>query len=232
MLNLNILQFDCVIQPYKVVDLGSPASGVIEKVLVERSEFVEKGQAVAQMEDGIERATVELARARTKLDAQLQAETINLHYDDKTRTRIDSLYDRRVIPVENKESADREVELSVHRLQQVKDLQRVRTLEFRRAKELVEQKIIRSSIEGFVVSQFRSEGEFVEDKPILRIAQLDPLSIEAILPMRYFGQIKPGMQAQVNPELLGLDLRTAHVTLVDRIGDAASGNVWCPTRDE
>lgn len=126
---------DCVIQPYKIVDLGSPVSGVIEKVLVERSDFVTAGQVVAQMEDQVERATVDLARARTEIDAQLQAETINLHYDDKTRQRIDSLYNRRVLPVENKDSADRESQLSTFRVQQVRDLQRVRNLELERAKK-------------------------------------------------------------------------------------------------
>lgn len=90
-------------------------------------------------------------------------------------------------------------------------------------KKLVEQKVIRSTIDGFVINRFKSEGEFVEDQPILRVAQLDPLNIEAIIPMKYFGLIQPGMQAEVNPEMLGLNLRQAQVTVVDRVGDAASG---------
>lgn len=214
---------DCVIQPHKIVDIGSPVSGVIDRVLVDRSEFVAMGQPVAQIEDKIERATVDLAKARTEIDAQLQAETINLHYDGKAKDRIDSLYSRRVIPVENKDSADREAELSSHRLQQVKDLKRVRELEYQRAQKLVEQKVIRSSIDGFVIEQYKAEGEYVEDQPILRIAQLDPLNIEAIMPMKYFGLIQPGMNAEVSPEMPGLGLQQAKVTIVDRVGDAASG---------
>lgn len=82
---------DCIIQPSQVVDLGSPVAGVIEKVLVDRSDYVRKGQPVARIQDSIEVATVELARARAKVDAQLESERINLAYDKKSQRRIDSI---------------------------------------------------------------------------------------------------------------------------------------------
>ena len=214
---------DCAIQPYRVVDLGSPVSGVIKEVLVDRSEYVEKGQPVALIEDRVEKATVKLAAARAKVDAQLETEKTNIEYDIKSQRRIDSLYSRKVIAIDNKDTADREAELSKLRLLQVQDLQAVRDRELERARELVEQKIIRSTINGFVVNRFKSQGEFVEDQPIVRIAQLNPLNVEAILPMKYFGLIEQGMDAEVYPEVVSSTLRSATVTVVDRIGDAASG---------
>lgn len=214
---------DCVVQPYRVVDLGSPVAGVIEKVLVERSDYVEIGQEVARINDRIEIATVELAKARTKVEAQLQAETINVAFDVKSQKRVDSLYGRQVIPIENKDAADRDVELSRWRLEQVKDLRVVRNLELERAKQLVAQKVIRSPLNGFVLTRFKSQGEFIEDQPIMRIAQLDPLNIEAMLPMKYFGMIKPGMRAEVKPEVVTSEKREARVVVVDRVGDAAAG---------
>ena len=214
---------DCVIQPYRVVDLGSPVSGVIGEVLVDRSDYVVKGQEVALIEDRVEQATVELARARAKLDAQLQSEQVNLRYDRKSKHRVDDLYGRKVVSINNKDVTDRDEKLSRLAIEQVKDLQEVRNRELARAHELVEQKIIRSTIDGFVVTRFKSQGEFVEDQPILRIAQLDPLNVEAIIPMKYFGLIQPGMLAEVHPELASSSLREAKVTVVDRVGDAASG---------
>jgi len=214
---------DCIIQPSQVVDLGSPVAGVIHEVLVDRSDYVRRGQPVARIQDRIEVATVELARARAKVDAQLESERINLAYDKKSQRRIDSLYNRKVIAIDNKDDADRDAELSVLRIEQVKDLQTVRNEELERAMELVEQKIIRSPIDGFVVNRYKSQGEFVEDQPILRIAQLDPLNIEAIIPMKYFGMIQLGMLAEVYPEVVASKLHEARVTVVDRVGDAASG---------
>lgn len=220
---LELPAVDCVIQPHEVVDLGSPVAGVIEEIMVRQSDQVEIGQPVAKIEDSVEQATVELARARAKVDAQKRIEKINIVYNKKSQQRVDSLYGRQVIAIDNKDAADREAELSELRLSQVEDLQVVRNRELERARELVEQKVIRSTISGFVVEKYKSHGEFVEDQPILRIARLDPLNIEALVPMKYFGVVRTGMLADVNPELGGGELHTAKVTVVDRIGDAASG---------
>ena len=82
---------------------------------------------------------------------------------------------------------------------------------------------MRSTIDGFVVQRFKSVGEYVEDQAIVRIADMDPLRVEAILPVRYFGVIQPGMRAEVQPETLDGPPRQARVTVVDRMADAASG---------
>jgi len=49
---------DCVINPYRVVDISSPVAGVIEKLYVERSQHVSAGQVVARLEASVERANV------------------------------------------------------------------------------------------------------------------------------------------------------------------------------
>jgi hypothetical protein len=65
--------------------------------------------------------------------------------------------------------------------------------------------------------------EYVEDQAIVRIAQLDPLNVEAIVPIELFGKIYLGMAAEVHPEILVAETRPARVTVVDRAGDAGSG---------
>jgi len=213
---------DCVVNPNLVVDLSSPVPGVLDEVLVERSDYVEKGQIVARLAAGVERAGVELAKARTKLDPEIYASMVNLQFDRKRKERLDSLFGRDAIAVQNKEEAEREAQLSVWGLQRARDRQQERVLELRRAEELLAQKTIRSTIGGVIVDRFKSAGEYVEDQPIVRIVQLDPLRIEAIVPMKFFGQIQPGMTAMVHPEAMQ-GSREATVTVVDPLGDAASG---------
>lgn len=214
---------DCVLAPSRTVDLSSPVAGVIEEITVDRSDAVTGGQVVARLEARVERATVELARARAAVDPQLETERINVEYDARRHDRVSSLYDRNVIPINDVEDAAREAELSRWRLEQVRDLQEIRRLELARAEELLAQKTIRATIDGFVVERFKSVGEYVEDQPIVRIASMDPLRVEAILPVRYFGSIRTGMAAEVKPEAYEGPPRTARVTLVDRMADAASG---------
>lgn len=90
---------DCVIRPSELVELGSPVAGVIEEILVDRSDPVQRGQVVARLDARIERETLELARARTELDPQLRIAEIDVDFDARRRERIDALYDRRAIPV-------------------------------------------------------------------------------------------------------------------------------------
>jgi len=102
------------------------------------------------------------------------------------------------------------------------ELARGRDFELNLAEEQLEQKVIRSTIDGFVISRFKNEGESVDDQPILRVAQLDPLNVEAVMPMKYVGMIQPGMTAEVNPEMSGSKPREARVTFADQVLDETS----------
>ena len=46
-----------------------------------------------------------------------------------------------------------------------------------------------------VVERYVSPGEYVDGQPLLRVAQIDPLRVEVIIPAQIFGRIIPGMTA-------------------------------------
>jgi multidrug resistance efflux pump len=87
---------------------------------------------------------------------------------------------------------------------------------------------IRSPINGVVVDVMRRPGEFgaISFKdPIMTLAEIHPLHVEAILPSTMYGKISLGQRAQVVPEQpIGGRYETA-VTVVDRVVDAASGTM-------
>ncbi|MEO2176202.1 MAG: efflux RND transporter periplasmic adaptor subunit [bacterium] len=214
---------DCVISPYQIVELGSAVPGVIDRISVERSDFVRKGQIIAELASGVERAAVALARARAQVEPEINVWQINVEFDEKRKERIHSLYDNKVVSDDNKDEADREAKLSTWKLQQARDLKKIRQHELERAVEQLKQKTIASPIDGFILEKYKLVGEYVEDQAIVRIAQLDPLNVEAIVPIELFGKIPVGMLAEVHPETLSAGVRTALVTVVDRTGDAGSG---------
>jgi RND family efflux transporter MFP subunit len=213
---------DCVINPYKVADISSAVPGVLDAVQVRHSDWVEKGNVLATLESSIEQATVALAQARAEIDSEVQLGQVNLAFDEKRQVRIEKLHDRKVVSFEISDEANREVELSTWELQQARDLKKVRNLELLRAQAQLNQKTIRAPFDGFILEEFKSEGEYVEDQAIVRIAQFDPLLIEAIVPMELFGKINKGMLGMVYSELDTDNPRQARVVSVDRMGDAAS----------
>ena len=219
----NLPALDCVINPYKVFDLGSGVRGVLDKVYVELSDYVEANQVVAELDAGVERASVAVAKARAEITSEMLLGQLNLEFDQRRRDRIDNLYEAKSVSIQNKEDAQLEAQLSLQRLQEATERENIRKLELWRAQERLEQKIVRSPGSGFVLKKFKTEGEYVEDQPIVRIAQLDRLSVEVIAPMDLFGQIEVGMQADIYPETMESAPRRAEVSIVDRMGDIASG---------
>ncbi|MEQ9640778.1 MAG: efflux RND transporter periplasmic adaptor subunit [Alphaproteobacteria bacterium] len=214
---------DCVIHPYRVADLSSAVPGVVDEVKVKRSDAVAEGQMVASLDAGLEEATVALAKARAGVTSEVALGQVELEFNLRRKERVDWLYARRTVPFERTDDAKREQDLSAIRLQQARELVAIRKLELRRAQEQLNQKIIMAPFSGFVLEVFRAKGEYVEGQPILRLAQLDPLRVEAIVPVAFFGRIKVGSEAEIVPELATAQSLRGTVEVVDRIADAASG---------
>lgn len=66
-------------------------------------------------------------------------------------------------------------------------------------------------------------GEFVSDDEILKLAQLDPLHIEVIMPLDQLDSVREGMQATVYPDQPVGGEYLATIVTVDKVLDAASG---------
>lgn len=189
-------EIDCLIEPNTVVNLSSPVSGVLDSINVDRSDIVKKNAIVATLKSDIEQLNVKTSRENLKLSK-------------KEHQRAAELYREKAITLSEKEKADHEKVLY--------------ELELRNALTTLELRNIRSPIDGVVVDRFKMPGEYVEDKPILKIAQLDPLRIEVVSPVENFGLIKKGMHAQIKPEYGDFDELIAEIVLVDQVIDAASG---------
>lgn len=57
----------------------------------------------------------------------------------------------------------------------------------------------------------------------MKLAQINPLNVEVVMPVEIFGTIHVGMTGEVNLEPLIKGRFRARVTVVDRVVDAASG---------
>ena len=65
-------------------------------------------------------------------------------------------------------------------------------------------------------------GERVEEKAMFRVAVVNPLRVEVVLPSSYFSAVRTGMTVTVTPDFPGAAARLARVTVVDRLIDGAS----------
>ena len=220
---LNELQLlDCVIDPSETADLGSHIPGVLQSVNVDRGDFVKAGDVIAVLVSKVDMASLELARARVSLTAEIELRRANAAFGKRQNKRMADLYKRSMISGKEMDQTQTETKLTQLQLNQALDNQKLAELEYARAKEVVERHIIRSPITGFIMDRFKTLGEYVDDQPIVRIAQLSPLYVEVIIPVEQMGKVEKGMLADVRSDAVDQTWQ-ATVSRIDRVADVASG---------
>jgi RND family efflux transporter MFP subunit len=215
--------FDCVIEPFMTVELSTSIRGTLEEVVVKRGDLVKKGQVVARLRSGVEKAGVNLAKAQAENKAQIQINRETLELSKRKLKRIDELFAKNMVPKNEQDEAATEKILAELEVLRAEEQNRIARLELVRAKEVLELRSIFSPITGVVVERLKSPGEFVEEQPVVKLAQINPLNVEIIAPIEYLGKIKPGMKATVYPEEPVGGRYRAEVKIVDSVVDAASG---------
>ena len=117
-------ELECVLEPNTEIEASAAVEGVLSDVLVQRGDQVKKGQALAELISGRERALVDLARARVK-------------FGERTAVRNEELYLQKVISNQEKDELDTELLIS--------------KLQLRQAEEQLNMRTVYSTIDGVVV---------------------------------------------------------------------------------
>ncbi|MEX2147586.1 MAG: efflux RND transporter periplasmic adaptor subunit [Candidatus Rokuibacteriota bacterium] len=128
---------------------------------------------------------------------------------------------KNLVPLREMDEAETTKILAEIGLIEAQENRRMSQLDLARARAALALRTIHSPITGVVIERSLATGEFAKQAPIVRIAQIDPLRVEVIVPVSLLNKITVGMRADVLPEVGGA--HTGRVTVVDRVVDAASG---------
>jgi len=222
--SLSELTFDCVMDPAEIISLGAPVAGILEDIAVRRGSPVTEGQVIAALESSVERATIGLLETRANNDVAIEAQTARRDLIKLQQERIKTLVDRNVASAEQLQEVEAEVVAAESLLAQAILDKEIAQQELARARQQLEQRTIKSPTDGVIFSRDLSKGEFVASNgSIVTIVKLDPLLIEAFLPVELYPQIANGMTATVAPASPITDSFEATIVAFDQVFDAASG---------
>ncbi|OPL14109.1 MAG: efflux transporter periplasmic adaptor subunit [delta proteobacterium MLS_D] len=185
-----------LIEPSALIEVSSQAPGIIERVVVERGDRIKKDQVLALLQSGVEKAQVALAEAR-------------LEFGKRRVLRNEELHEKQLISSHEKDEMETEV--------------LVMELQLREAKERLKLRTITSPVNGIVVERHLGPGEYIGEGSIMKIARIDPLNVEVVVPVEYYGTIEKGMKAEVRPQEPVGGSCNGTVVIVDEVIDAASG---------
>jgi RND family efflux transporter MFP subunit len=218
-------EYECIIEARNLVEIRSPVEGLIETVTVDRGDPVKKGQVVVQLESGPERANLAIARSRAEMTGPVEAAQARVEFAKTKEKRQEELARQNFVAANAVDEARTERRLAESELKVAIENQKLAQLEVDRAQEQLALRTIRSPVDGLVVQRLLKAGEFATSnvkEPILKLAEVNPLYVEVVLPASVFGKVRRGDQAEITPETPAIKA-TARVLVADRVIDAASG---------
>jgi len=220
-------EFDCVIEPKQVIEVRSPLEGLIERIDVDRGDLVRKGQELVVLDTSLERAAAAIAKQRSEMEGAVRSGESRLAFSTKKYERAQNLHGQNYLSAQARDEAATERRLAESELLDARDNRRLAELELARQHELIRLKTIRSPVAGVVMERMQHPGELAEAgvgrKPILKLAEIDSLHVEVVLPAAAYGKVRLGQEVEVIPEIPAGFRHSATVKVIDRLLDAASG---------
>lgn len=207
-----------------MAEVGSQVVGVVERIEVERGATVAAGQPLLRLRADVERANAGAAHTRARVDADVMAATANLELAEQKVKRAESLVAQGFVSAQATEQARGEAEVARQKLRQVRAQQSISSEEHRVAQAQLALRTVRSPFAGVVVERYINVGERVEERPLMRVAVIDPLRVELMVPTAMYGSLALGDEVSIRPELPGAAPVVATVRYVDKVLDAASNS--------
>lgn len=215
---------DCVVQPSAIVDLGSAVPGQLAKTRYDRGDFVQAGTVLGRLESGVEQVALAIAETAAISGTAIELRELSASFGVRTLKRNQSLLQSKSISAQTMDQMATEAAIADLQVRQEREGRDIAWLEVEHAREVLKRRVLFSPIDGSIMQRFKSAGEYVDSEPVFRIAQLNPLHVEVIVPMEYFNSLQTGMRAGVTIAAPGFEdeVLDAIVRRIDAVADAAS----------
>ena len=226
-MSAQVFAADCLIEPAQIVDIASPVTGLLDSVTVRRADRVKAGQVLATLDSQAEQAALRLAEFKSKQVGPSEMAENKIEFAKRKYARRSAMSAEKLMAPQERDEAEAELRLAESALLVAGEDRQIAVLEHQQQLSLLKLRTMRSPFDGVVVDVLAHPGEVVEPgaskKLVVKLAKLDPLHVQVVLPADAFSKVSPGMPVDVMPEITGKRRYAARVMSVDRLINAASG---------
>jgi len=183
------------------VTVTTRVNGVVDSIQADRGEAVQKGQALATLD-----------QREFRLDLRAAEETLKVNEADFRRA--EELFKLNLTSQAELEQKRTRFELA--------------RVELERAKLVIDRSVVRAPFDGVVADRFVRVGEKVlwdENKPLFKVMALEPLLARAFLPGKALQSLKAGQEVWVVAREFPDVRSTGRVSFVSPVLDPGSGTV-------
>src|SRR5262249_53132143 len=149
--------------PQQVVKLASSALGVVAQLKVDRGDIVRKDQMLGKLDDSVEAANLDLAKAKAVNDYEIAGHKARLKYLREKFARADELVGPKIVSQNVRDEALSDMLVEEQNLR-VSELQlAIARLDAVQAEAVLKQRSFISPVNGVVVERTLSVGEYRND---------------------------------------------------------------------
>ena len=131
-------EFAGLIEPYRVINVGSPQIGLLATVNVDRGDTVSKGEIIATLQSHVEEAALEVARYRSQMEAGIEVREVNLELAERKRIRYNQLYNDELIPYSDMDEVETSKRLTEKQLKDAQENKKLAEYEYEQNRAVVE----------------------------------------------------------------------------------------------
>lgn len=177
-------QWIAVTVPSAMIAVGSEQEGAIQDLPVADGDTVKEGQVLFKLTTLVHDLEVQRLAALADSDAPVAQAKAELERAEREEQRAVTLHKQQIAGEAELDIKKRDANVARIRVEQARVDQEVAKLRHQEAKARLEQRIVRSPLNGRVAVLKHRRGETVEKlQPVMVLVQLDPLWIEFDCPI-------------------------------------------------
>lgn len=180
----NANDLSAFMEPYREIDMATSEMGTLAYLKVKEGDRVSQGQILGGLDEEVLRATLEVAQKAKDARGRLVSAEEEHAFQTENLHKLRELFDRQHASAEELARAETQQRIAEAQVLAVQEELELKSAEYVRTKALLEQKQIRSPIDGIVTHINKDIGEFISasDPVVMKIVKLDALLVEFPVP--------------------------------------------------
>lgn len=218
--------FEGFAEPVRIIESAAAAEGRIAEVAVKRGDRVQRGDLLVMLDTSILEASLNVAKARAENTAKTEATQIEYELKQQRFDQLANLVNAGAGSPEEVKRAKAEAQVAHLNVVAAQQEQQLAALQLAEIEARLEQRCVRSPVDGIVTEVLKEIGEHVStsNPHVATVVELDQLRLTFYLPTQLAMQIAPGQSLNITfPELSQQDV--GKVEYVSQVTQADSGRV-------
>lgn len=217
--------YDTFLEPNQIVDISSPFRGRISSIHVRNGDQVTAGQLLAELDTHVLEANFVSAEVAASFRGRIDAARALATMRKNRYTMLQELEKSGNARPEEMTRAETDLAMAQAQLQSALDDKKLKKLEADIIRAQIDEKKLRSPIDGIVVKIHKQQAELIggsDQQAFITIVQLDPLKAVFHLPQDVMEELHPGEQIKID---VGNKPVTGNIDFISPVINAQSGTI-------